>query len=157
MNGARSERARTRKDSESLCPYSSAVTLLSSANAEVLDRIEKALHEAHGLNSSEYAVLSVLDQADEGRLRMQELAESVGLSPSGVTRLVERLERKGFVERLACQSDKRSVWATLTEKGRDKLEAATPLYRSTLRKLLAPRITEDEARLLAGLLRKVRG
>lgn len=156
MSGTRSEKARTRKHSQSLCPYSSAVTLLSNAKAEILDRIEKALQEAQGLNLNEYAVLRVLEQTDEGRLRMQELAEAVGLSPSGVTRLVERLERKDFVERLACQSDKRSMWASLTEKGRDKAHEASSLYRSRLRELLAPRITEDEARSLVGLLQKVR-
>ncbi|PZG17508.1 MarR family winged helix-turn-helix transcriptional regulator [Nonomuraea aridisoli] len=98
-------------------------------------RVEHALATAlqrHGLGLSEYRALCHLSTADGGELRMQELADLLGLNQSSVTRLVGRLEAAGLTRRDLCVDDRRGVYTVITDEGRARKEAATALYEETL-------------------------
>ena len=88
---------------------------------------------------------------------MSELAEHVLLSPSGTSRLVDRLEQDGLIERQACESDGRAVHAVVTEKGRRLLEQVQPTYDSVLRQIFLDHLSPGENRLLAQLLLRLAG
>ena len=95
------------------------------AHAEVTRRLEADLVAEHGLPLASYDVLVQLVEAPGRRLRMTELAEKVLLSRSGVTRLVDRLERDGLVLRETCPSDARGLYAVLTDAGYERLRTAS--------------------------------
>jgi len=106
-----------------------AVRLLGRIETE-LDRV---LRRRHGLALSDYRALCALVlAADEGGLRMRELAERTGLKESSGTRLVERLQRDGLTDRAARGRDLRGVYATVTDAGYARYAEATPTYRAAL-------------------------
>jgi DNA-binding MarR family transcriptional regulator len=93
-------------------------------------------------------VLLFLEQAPENRLRMSELAASLLLSQSGITRLVDRLEREGLVVRERCDSDGRGYYAVLTAEGRTRFAEARPTHLAGVRGHFLDRLSErDLARL----------
>jgi DNA-binding MarR family transcriptional regulator len=96
--------------------------------------LEGDLLEAHGLNPSEYSVLQHLSEAPERSLRMNELANYVSLSGSGLTRVVERLSRQGLVERVRAESDGRGQSAVLTPAGLKRLQEAWPTHLASVRR-----------------------
>jgi len=118
---------------------------------------EQRLEHACGLPALHFHVLQTLAEANEGRLRLQELAEAVRHSQSGTTRLVDRLEREGLIGRHSCEADRRVTWALLTEKGKAQYEAALPVWRSFLTDHLHKGLTADEAETLRQLLAKLKG
>ncbi len=79
----------------------------------------------HGLTINDYEALLHLSRADEGRMRRVDLAENLLLTASGVTRLLDGLEAQGLVERAACSSDRRVVYAVITAEGLERLRAAS--------------------------------
>ena len=97
-------------------------------HAALVDVLGRELEHETGLPLSWYDVLAQLAAAPDGRLRMQDLATAVVLSKSGLTRLVDRLEAAGFVERASCPSDRRGTYAHLTPAGTKVLEAARPTH-----------------------------
>lgn len=97
-------------------------------HATLTEVLERELADAAGLPLAWYDVLTQLDAAPEGRLRMQELAAAVVLSKSGLTRLVDRLELAGLVARTSCPSDRRGTFAEITDDGRRALAAARPVH-----------------------------
>jgi DNA-binding MarR family transcriptional regulator len=105
---------------------------LNAAHARVCDALERALQDAHRLSVTEYEVLQRQSEADEHKLRMQELADDTHLSQSALSRLVGRLEKVGYVDRCMCDHDRRGIWAELTEAGRDAQRAAAPTHREVL-------------------------
>jgi DNA-binding MarR family transcriptional regulator len=100
-------------------------------HARVNSALERRLHE-HGLGVSEFEVLDRLATSDHGDRRMQELAESIHLSQSALSRVVGRLEADGLVCRTMCQQDRRGIFACLTDAGRERYEAALPAHREVL-------------------------
>lgn len=82
--------------------------------------------EQHHLSPVEFEVLMRLARSPDSRLRMTDLAAQTSLSTSGVTRVVDRMERNGLVCREACPSDRRSSYAVVTPAGRSRLEAVVP-------------------------------
>src|SRR5205807_8585772 len=96
--------------------------------ARVRRELEHELEAEQGLSLADYDLLHELAVADGGRLRMSELADRLALSRSGATRLVDRLEAAGLVDRHACATDRRGYWATRTEAGIGRLKAATPTH-----------------------------
>ncbi|AUN41762.1 MarR family transcriptional regulator [Tsukamurella tyrosinosolvens] len=100
--------------------------------------LDRAL-AAHELTSSEFEVLEQLERARSGALdggekvRMADLAEHVHLSQSALSRLVARLEKDGLATRTMCQSDRRSVFTSITDSGRERYDAARPTQRAVLR------------------------
>ncbi|MFE5584393.1 MarR family winged helix-turn-helix transcriptional regulator [Kitasatospora sp. NPDC056531] len=104
-----------------------------AATACLLDR---ELGDKYGLGMSEFEVLERLVEGCEadGRhaLRVAELAPTVHLSQSALSRLIARLEKSGLVTRAMCESDRRGIMLTLTEAGRERYEQARPLHREVL-------------------------
>lgn len=98
------------------------------AHATLVRRLENELVAEHDLPLASYDVLVQLSEAPSQRLRMTELAERVLLSRSGLTRLVDRLERDGLVERQACPQDARGTLAVLTASGLGQLRGAWPTH-----------------------------
>jgi DNA-binding MarR family transcriptional regulator len=111
--------------------------------------LDADLTAAHELPLSSYDVLIYLESAPGKRLRMAELADSVLLSRSGVTRLVDRLERDGLIVRDTCTSDGRGCFAVLTESGEALLERARPTHLDGVRERFLRHFSEAELGLLA--------
>jgi DNA-binding MarR family transcriptional regulator len=102
-------------------------------HASLLRDLDRELEEAHGLPLTHYEVLLHLANAPGDRLRMSDLASSVLLSQSGVSRLVDRLERVGHVVRKPCPDDRRVLYAQLTDAGRTRLAEARPTHLAGVR------------------------
>jgi len=124
-------------------------------HAALVKALDAELVAAHELPLSSYEVLLYLDNAPEGRMRMSELADSVLLSRSGVTRLVDRLVTEGLIERAACATDRRGWFAALTDLGRARLREARPTHLAGVRKLFLRRFSELEPDELAGCWERV--
>jgi DNA-binding MarR family transcriptional regulator len=122
------------------------------AHASVTRALNAELVAAHGLTLNDYEVLLRLAHAPDRRLRRVDLAERVLLTASGITRLLEGLERSGFVRKARCTEDGRVVYAQLTQKGYDKLRASSDTHLGGIDRVFAGQFTDDERQTLAGLL-----
>jgi DNA-binding MarR family transcriptional regulator len=109
-------------------PEMSAWHALIRAHSRVVRRLEAELEAEHGLTLPAYEVLAHLSEAPNQRLRMSELAKHAVLTPSGLTRLVDKLSRDGLVQRQRCGADARVIYAVLTTSGMDRLVAAYPTH-----------------------------
>jgi len=118
------------------------------AHAALAKALDAQLEAAHGLQLSSYEVLMYLSDAENERMRMCDLASSILLSRSGLTRLVDRLAREGLIERVACRDDARGQFAKLTPAGREKLAAARITHLAGVRALFLGRFTPEELELL---------
>jgi DNA-binding MarR family transcriptional regulator len=117
--------------------------------------LDAELEAAHGLPLSSFEVLKYLADADGGRMRMCDLASSILLSRSGLTRLVDRLERDGFIVRVSCDDDARGAFAKLTPAGREKLDTARPTHRAGVRSLFLDHLSDAEQEMLGELWDRV--
>jgi DNA-binding MarR family transcriptional regulator len=120
-------------------------------HARLTRALDGELERSEGLSLNCYDVLIQLARAPGRRLRMSELAEAVLLSPSGLTRLVERLERDGLVQRVRSSDDGRGACATLTERGRYRVRKATLTHLAGVRRRFLDGLSADERRMLARL------
>jgi DNA-binding MarR family transcriptional regulator len=118
------------------------------AHSALVRELDRELEAVHGLPLTQYEVLLRLEAAPDDRLRMSELARSVFLSQSGVTRLVDRLERRGLVVREPCPEDRRVLYARITEDGRRRLAQARPTHLAGVRALFLRHFDDDELRAL---------
>lgn len=125
------------------------------AHATVVRQLEAELVAEHDLPLASYDVLVQLSEAPARRLRMTELADRVLLSRSGLTRLADRLEREGLVERQACPSDARGTLAVLTDAGLERLRAAWPTHLRGVAEHVTGRLSTDEVVRLTELLGKL--
>jgi DNA-binding MarR family transcriptional regulator len=98
------------------------------AHSVMLRRIGRDLEEAELPPLSWYDVLATLRDAEDQRLRQVEIAERVLLSHSGLSRLLDRMEKEGLVERVTCPGDRRSFHVQLTSAGSEMLERMWPVY-----------------------------
>ncbi|MGW3348283.1 MarR family winged helix-turn-helix transcriptional regulator [Nonomuraea rubra] len=105
-------------------------------HARVESRLGTALQRRHGIGLSEYRALGHLAASPTSELRMQELADRIGLNQSSVTRLVARLNAADFTYRDLCPDDKRGVYTVITEAGRARYAEASQTYEETLRSAL---------------------
>jgi DNA-binding MarR family transcriptional regulator len=119
------------------------------AHAVLARRLDASLEAEHGLPLSSYEVLLFLATAPDGRMRMSELADSVLLSRSGLTRLVDRLVREGYVERASCPSDKRGFFAVLTPAGMRRFEQARSAHLNDVREQFLAHFGPEELEQLA--------
>ena len=117
---------------------------LLRVHTALVRELDAELDAAHGLPLTSYDVLIYLRSAPDKRLRMAELADSVLLSRSGVTRLVDRLVREGLSVRDSCESDGRGSFAVLTEKGEELLARARPTHLAGVRQRFLRHFHEDE-------------
>lgn len=122
---------------------------LLRVHAALVKSLDSELEAAHGLPLSSYEVLISLRAAPGGRLRMADLADRVVLSRSGMTRLVDRLERDGLLVRQQCPADARGCFAALTEEGEAFLERARPTHLAGVRERFLRHFGEQELERLA--------
>ncbi len=125
------------------------------AHAELTRELDAQLAREHKLPLTSYEVLLYLADAPDGRMRMSELAESVLLSRSGLTRLVDRLEREGLLKRERCESDARGLFAEITPAGRRLFDEARSTHLDGVRALFLDRFSREELRTLGGLWQKL--
>ncbi len=135
-------------------PVHRAWGALLRSHAYFTHRIERRLEEAGALSLEAYDVLLMLSYAPDGRLRMGELFDVVTLSRSGLTRLVDRLERDGMVRREVCPGDRRSFEAILTEEGEAARARSWPLYAEIVVGEFARFFPDADAAKLAELLER---
>jgi DNA-binding MarR family transcriptional regulator len=129
--------------------------LFLRAHAAVVRELSAELEAEHGLTISDYEVLLRLARAPDRRMRRVDLAEQVVLTPSGITRLLEGLERVGYVDRAACKEDARVKYALLTEAGLTKLRAAAKTHVAGIDRLFLDRFDEQERGQLSDFLRRL--
>jgi DNA-binding MarR family transcriptional regulator len=125
---------------------------LLRAHAALTRELSNRLEAAHGISLRDFDVLVQLYAAPDRRMRRVDLARTVILTPSGITRLLEGLERSGWVAKHHCESDGRVTWAVLTDAGATKFEEARATHASDVEELFASRFSEDEYEQLAELL-----
>jgi len=126
-------------------------------HAQIVRALDAELEREHGLPLTSYDVLIQLSLAPDRRLRMFELADAIVLSRSGLTRLVDRLEREGLVERARGEVDPRQIYARLTDRGLEVLADATPTHIAGIKERFLERLSEEQTKQLAAIWRTVLG
>ena len=129
-----------------------AFVSLLRAHAGITRDLNTQLTVEHGLTLSDFEVLLRLSRAPDRRMRRVDLADQVLLSASGVTRLLDGLERQGLVERAACSTDRRVVYAVLTDTGLDRLRTAAESHFGQVDAVFGARFDAVELATLTGLL-----
>lgn len=143
-----------------LSEQSTAVTAfarLLHAHAALTRRLSAQLEAEHGLTISDYEVLLRLSQAPENRLKRCELAESVLLTPSGITRLLDGLEATGLVGRAQCEGDRRVTYAVLTDEGEETFRQVSSEHLAAIEAAFGERLDDEETGRLAALLDRLSG
>ncbi|MEV0249672.1 MarR family transcriptional regulator [Nocardia sp. NPDC050712] len=119
----------------------------------VTHRLAKEMQRRHHIGLSEFQALCRLARADDGELRMQELAELIGLNQSSVSRLVARLESAGLTRRDLCPKDRRGVYTVITDEGRALHRKAEPTYQEALTQAMDEASVDTRVSELAAKLR----
>jgi MarR family 2-MHQ and catechol resistance regulon transcriptional repressor len=125
------------------------------AHAAVTRELSARLEASHGLTLSDFDVLVQLFHAEGHRLRRVDLARQVLLTASGITRLLDGLERAGWVQKARCDSDQRVTYAELTEAGLTKISEAREAHHRDIDELFGTKFSEDELVALDGLLKRL--
>jgi DNA-binding MarR family transcriptional regulator len=128
---------------------------LAGATLLLRTRLAEFLNAELGIQPEEADLLVRLGEAPEQRLRMADVSRSLRLSKSGVTRLVDRLAERGLVVRAACPSDRRVVYAGLTDDGRQAAAAAAPALAAGVARQLAGRLSPQDVDRLTVSLRRL--
>ncbi|MDQ3655049.1 MAG: MarR family transcriptional regulator [Chloroflexota bacterium] len=126
------------------------------AHAAVVGRIERETSRADIVSLTWYDVLVALANAPQQRLRLNELAERVVLSRSGLTRLLDRIEKAGLIRREPAPGDRRGTFAVLTREGAWAQHQTWPYYAAGIARHFSQYLSEEEKRVLATALRRVR-
>lgn len=130
---------------------------LMRAHTVLLRELQAEVLSPRGLTQSDFEALLHIARAPEQRLRRVDLVELLMLTPSGVTRLLDGLERAGLVENVQCESDARVHWARLTGEGRETLECVGVQHTERLRTLFRGALDESEVVQLSELLGRLPG
>lgn len=128
-----------------------------AAYSTITRELEQQMLQRHGLTLTAYDTLLQLSNADEGAMRNIELANTVLLTRSGITRLVEGLESQGLVTRCSCAEDRRGTKVCLTEEGRMRLAEASATHVEGVRELFLKRLDPDERQVFDRLLARMPG
>jgi len=129
-----------------------AFAALLRVHASLTRELSAQLTAEHDLTLSDFEVLLRLSHAPDRRMRRVDLADQVLLSASGITRLLDGLERQGYVERAACESDRRVVYAVLTDAGLECLRIAAASHFGQVDAYVGTRLDPAELASLIGLL-----
>ena len=132
-----------------------ALRSLLRARTALVERLETALRADDLPPLAWYDVLCALDEAPAEGLRPRDLGFAVALTPSGLTRLLDRITAAGLAERKTCSTDRRGFMVSLTPAGSDTLALMRPVYMRELEAGFGSLITDDEARTLRELLDRV--
>ena len=125
------------------------------AHAAITRELSAQLQREHNLTLNDYEVLLLLSHTDDGRLRRVDLANKILLTASGITRLLEGLEKAGYVCKDTCAADARVSYAKITDAGRDKLRAAAVTHLRGIDELFLSRYSGSELTTLAELLARL--
>jgi MarR family transcriptional regulator, 2-MHQ and catechol-resistance regulon repressor len=136
-------------------PRITAMGLLSEVHTGILDRLTPLLAQ-HKLSLAEFDVLIRLARSPGQRLRMSDLAAQTVLSTSGVTRVVDRLERSGLVTRQSCLIDRRGYFAELTAEGVSRLSAMLPLHNELVERWYTGLLGAEQLAQFQAMLRTIR-
>jgi len=131
--------------------------LFLTAHAKLINKIDAQLQAANQIALHWYDVLIELYEAPQHRLRMSELAERVVLSRSGLTRLVDRLEKQGFIERQLDPDDRRSFYAHITEEGIEAVRAAWPVYAQGIQAYFGHYLSKGDSTVFIKVLNNILG
>lgn len=126
-----------------------------NAHAALIDRIEREMAAADVLPLGSYDVLVALLEAPDHRLRLHELASHIVLSRSTLTRVLDRLENEGLLIRERAATDRRGAYAVLTDRGREALRRAWPVYAHGIQTHFAVLLDDEETRVLTLALERV--
>lgn len=124
-------------------------------HATLVEVIDKEMAKANLLPLDWYDALLSLEEAPDHKLKMSELADRVLLSKSGLTRLVDRLEAKGYIRREGCRSDRRVAFAVLTPAGLQARKDSWPTYRAAIQTHFASQLSEEEAQIIGDALLRI--
>ncbi len=133
-------------------PSTDAFGRLLEAHASLTRELSASLVASHGLTINDYGTLLLLSRAGDEGMRRIDLANQLQLSPSGITRLLDRLEAQGLVGKGECKSDARVSYAILTDAGLAKLREAAPGHIEDIDRRLGTVLSKDEMKTLAELL-----
>jgi DNA-binding MarR family transcriptional regulator len=136
-------------------PSTDAFGNLLGAHAALTRELNAALLASHGLTINDYGCLLRLSRAGEEGMRRIDLANELQLSPSGITRLLDRLEDQGLVGKGECKEDARVSYAILTDSGLDKVREAWPEHVEAVERRVGAVLSPDEIKALAELLGKL--
>jgi len=125
------------------------------AHGALIRELSATLVARHGLTINDYGTLLLLSRAGDEGMRRIDLANELQLSPSGITRLLDRLEDQGLVGKGECKSDARVSYAILTDAGLAKLREAAPGHIDDIDRRLGAVLSEDEMKTLAELLTRL--
>ena len=128
---------------------------LQQTNRVIEAALEARLHEAVDLSLAEFELLMRLQVAADRPLQMSQIAAQLINSPSGTTRIADRLEKAGLIERETPRENRRVVHIKLTDQGRSVLDQANQAFRETLDEAFASHVTQDEVTSLRATLRKL--
>jgi DNA-binding MarR family transcriptional regulator len=124
-------------------------------HSAIVGTLNAELVADHGLTINDFEVLIRLARSPDRRMRRVDLAEQVLLTPSGITRLLDGLEQSGYVERASCDSDRRVVYAVLTDVGLEKLLEARTSHLEQIDEHFGQRLDESELSAALGLLSRL--
>ena len=125
------------------------------AHQQVSELLNKSLVEEKELSLPWYDVLLQLSASGKDRLRLQELADRVLYSRSGLTRLIDRMESAGLVSREPCPDDKRGTFAVLTSAGKRTLRRAAPTHLRGIEEHFFSKLSDDEIQVVGEAMSKV--
>lgn len=124
------------------------------AHRGLIDQLAEELKDAHGLPLTWYDVLVNLQEAG-GKLRMRELAHRIVLSPSGLTRLIDRMSEARYVDRQPDDADRRGTWVVLRPEGWQALKDAAPVHLAGVAQHFGRHLDEEETAVLHRALGRV--
>lgn len=125
------------------------------AHQQIAEVLNKSLVDERGISLPWYDVLLQLSASGEDRLRLQDLADRVLYSRSGLTRLIDRMESAGLVSRVPCEDDKRGTYAVLTAQGKRELRRAAPTHLRGIEEHFFSKLSADEIKVLGEAMTKV--
>lgn len=132
-----------------------AVGMVMEVHQGLVEKFSPTLAK-HDLSVNEFEVMLRLSRTPGGQMRMSDLATQTKLTTSGVTRVVDRLERSGLIERVTCDDDRRGTWARITSQGMDKIDQAAQAHLADVEKWFSGRLTHEQLTSLTEILRIVR-
>ncbi|MDT2047597.1 MarR family transcriptional regulator [Priestia aryabhattai] len=125
--------------------------VLSRANRSVMEHVHKFIQQ-HGMNPTEFAVLELLYH--KGKQPLQQIGGKILLASGSITYVIDKLEKKSFLERVACPNDRRVTYAQITESGKEMIESMFPDHEMRIHSLLSV-LTSEEQEVAISLLKKI--
>ncbi|MEK4818661.1 MarR family winged helix-turn-helix transcriptional regulator [Priestia sp. FSL R5-0680] len=125
--------------------------VLSRANRSINDHVHKFIQQ-HGMNPTEFAVLELLYH--KGQQPLQQIGGKILLASGSITYVVDKLEKKGFLERVACPNDRRVTYAAITKQGKEMIESMFPSHEKRIHEILSV-LSSEEKEVAISMLKKL--